>query len=158
MTQRMSAPGIRYLATWECGGEVIPLTAYDDGYGFMTIGVGHRIQPDEPELLTGPITEAHALGLLADDVKDAEDFVNRYVTVPLQQHQFDALCCWVFNIGITAARKSTLVRELNQGDYDAPVRELPRWCRSAGQVSAGLQNRRADTVELWRDADYRRDH
>jgi lysozyme len=53
----------------------------------------------------------------ADDIQWAEDAVNRYVTVPLEQHQFDALVSFVFNIGETQFRRSTLLKTLNTGDY-----------------------------------------
>jgi len=152
--KQMSRQGLEYLTDWEGG---MHLDAYDDGFGYMTIGVGHLIQPQEEHLLQG-ITHEVGLALLAEDVTDAEDCINRCVQVPLNQHQFDALCCWTFNIGVTAARQSTLIRLLNEGDYEAPERELPKWRKSRGKVVAGLENRRSDTVELWRDGDYQRDY
>jgi len=151
---KMSHQGLTYLAEWEG----LSLEPYDDGFGYLTIGVGHLVQPHEANELSEPITPARAYELLSDDVRDAEDAINRFVEVPLEQHQFDALCCWTFNIGITAMRQSTLVRELNTGDYEAPVRELPRWNKVRGQTVRGLVNRRRDTVELWSEGDYQRDH
>ena len=62
--------------------------------------------------------------------------------VPLAQHQFDALVSFVFNVGGGAFRESTLLRELNAGDYDAVPRELNRWVKAGGRTLPGLVRRR----------------
>jgi GH24 family phage-related lysozyme (muramidase) len=64
---------------------------------------------------------------LADDVKIAEDCINKYVTVPLTQNQFDALVSFVFNIGVNAFRRSTLFKILNTGDYEEAANCFDMW-------------------------------
>lgn len=104
-----------------------------------TIGIGH----------TG--AEVHE-GLVWDDAqidaafeKDSAKFesaVDKLVTVTLNQFQFDALVCLVFNIGIQAFKDSTLLRKLNAGDYSGAGNEFLRWCRNDGKKMLGLYRRR----------------
>ncbi len=51
------------------------------------------------------------------DVGFAENAVNKYVKVPLTQNQYDALVSFVYNLGEGNFRKSTLLKELNFGNY-----------------------------------------
>ncbi len=44
--------------------------------------------------------------------------VNNLVTVSLSQNQFDALIDFTFNVGIGGFGKSTLLRELNTGNFE----------------------------------------
>lgn len=95
--------------------------AYRDIAGVWTIGYGHtagfKSKTFNPQSI---ITEAEAEDLLRRDLEFAEAAVRRYVKVPIRQGQFDALVSLVFNVGIGAFRKSTVLRELNRGnDYVA---------------------------------------
>lgn len=89
-----------------------------------TIGVGH----------TGP--EVHA-GLYWDDAKVREVFshdvarfeeaVNNSVDVVLDQHQFDALVSFAFNVGIGAFKSSTMLRKINAKLFDEVPAQFDRW-------------------------------
>ena len=133
--------------------EGLRLEVYNDVAGYPTIGVGHLIRDDDPDF-SGGITREQAIELLRDDARDAEDAVNRHVEVDLNQHQFDALVSFVFNVGGGAFRKSTLVRLLNQGQYDAVPDQLRRWNKAGGRVVQGLVNRREAECRLWQDGAY----
>lgn len=98
-------------------------TPYRDAAGW-SIGFGHFIKPGESFT---SITRDQALQLLAEDVHQAANVVNTLVRVPLTQAQFDALVCFVYNIGAGAFRRSTLLRELNAGNYAAVPSEMRRW-------------------------------
>jgi lysozyme len=98
--------------------------AYLDTKGIPTIGVGHT----GPEVYMGLVwTNQQIDDAFADDIKWAEDAVNKYVVVPLEQHQFDALVSFVFNIGETQFRRSTLLRVLNTGDYEEAAKCFDMW-------------------------------
>lgn len=129
------------------------LHVYQDVAGYDTIGVGHLIVDDDPDFSNG-ITERQALELLRTDVGHAEQCVNSYCRVRLEQHQFDALVSFVFNVGGGAFRSSMLLRKLNRGDYESVPAELRRWNRSGGEVVQDLINRREAEGKLWRDANY----
>ena len=52
---------------------------------------------------------------LASDVAWAENEVNRCVTVPMTQNQFDALVSFTFNVGKTGFDQSSALRDFNNG-------------------------------------------
>lgn len=120
------------------------LKVYDDGYGFPTAGIGHLLTPDEKKKfpMGTPITKEQSLAWFAKDVADHADPVKELVTVALTQGQYDALVSLVFNIGGTNFRKSTLLRQLNLGNYSAAKAHFDDWIKSNGQVSRGLVRRR----------------
>lgn len=98
--------------------------AYLDSKGIPTIGVGHT----GPHVYIGLAwTDQQIDDALIDDLKTAENAVNTYVTVPLQQWEFDALVSLVFNIGVTAFRRSTLLKLLNQKLYDMAAEAFMMW-------------------------------
>jgi lysozyme len=70
---------------------------------------------------------------------------------------FDALVSWVWNIGGTAAKKSTLIRKLRKGDLLGAWSELPRWCHGSGGVLLpGLVRRRKKEQDHWNKFLYQR--
>lgn len=130
--------------------------AYKDQAGLLTIGYGHLVDGQPMENYTGypvAISEAAAQHLLRKDLTVAENAVNSLVTVPLTQAQFDALVSFVFNVGIGAFKNSTLLRELNQGDYTEASKQFLRWNKvtinGSKVVSAGLAKRREDESNLF---------
>ncbi len=122
--------------------------AYNDVAGFSTIGYGHRIVP--PESFPNGITEPQAAAILAKDVAEAERTVTRLVKVALTQGQFDALVDFCFNLGSGRLVKSTLLRALNAGRYDAAAEQLLLWDLAGGEVNLGLKVRREVELRLWK--------
>lgn len=120
---------------------------YDDGYGNLTIGYGHKIRSGERFM---QISEAEASQILAQDVAWAENAVTRLVRVPLTQSQFDALTSLVFNWGETNFAQSSLLTTLNAGDYAGAANRLGEHpVTSGGQYSAGLARRRQEEKALF---------
>lgn len=101
------------------------------------------------------ITEEQALERLRKDLSTAEECVNELVDVDLTQNQFDALVCFVFNVGVGAFRDSTLRRMLNHGQYDEAAKQFRRWNKqrnlTTGELEdlAGLTKRRRDEERLF---------
>ena len=133
---------------------------YLDVANYATIGIGHLLT--QSERMSGKITIAgrsiewrlgltdlQCLQLLSQDVAKREKAVRDLVTTPINQHQFDALVVFVFNIGRGAFRRSTLLRLLNQGHYDAVPDQMRRWVYADGKVVEGLRVRREATIKLW---------
>jgi lysozyme len=91
--------------------------------GYMTIGVGHKIEagekwPDE-------ITMAQADALLQSDLKRFEAVVGKLEPAP-EQREFDAMVSMAFNIGVAAfAASSTRKRWPNRG---ASADAMLIWC------------------------------
>lgn len=118
--------------------EGLSLSAYQDVAGVWTNGYGntHGVVPGTT------ITVEQAQNDLASNIEGAEFVVNRVVTVPLTQNQFDALVDFVFNLGSGNFQSSTLLRLLNQGDYHGASGQFPLWNHSGGHVVDGLTRRR----------------
>lgn len=122
--------------------EGLRLKAYPDpatGGKPYTIGYGHTkgVSPSDA------ITEDEANAFLEKDIAVAEDVISRLVRVPLTQNQFDALADFIFNLGETKFRFSTLLGKLNRSDFDGAADEFPKWKFAANKVMPGLVARRA---------------
>lgn len=134
-------------------------TLYNDAAGHATIGFGHlvhkgKINGSEPAEFKAGISRERALEILKDDAAEAATAVSRSVSVELNQAQFDALVSFVFNLGAGNLAKSTLLRKLNAGDYDAVPSELARWNKAGGRVLKGLTRRRQAEGRLFSTGQY----
>jgi lysozyme len=118
--------------------EGLRLQAYQCSAGVWTIGYGHTsgVRPGDI------IDEAQAGIFLRRDVAASENIVRRFVTVALNQHQFDALVSFVFNLGSGNFAASTLLRKLNASDYAGAAEEFSRWVHADGKPLPGLVRRR----------------
>lgn len=110
-----------------------------------TIGWGHT----RGVKLGMTISKAKAEELFKQDVKWAVDAVNENVVVTLNQKQFDALVSFVFNIGETNFKKSTLLKKLNAGNYTGAADELLKWVKQKGVTLRGLVRRRQEEREYF---------
>jgi len=112
--------------------------AYQDQVGVWTCGDGHTKG-------VGPSTtcdDALADQWIIEDTQEAANAVNRLVTTPLTQNEFDALVDFVFNLGASAFSKSTMLHYLNAGDHIRAAGQFERWDRAGGKEVAGLFRRR----------------
>ena len=114
------------------------LTAYQDSGGIWTCGYGHTAGVDA----STTCTQEQAEIWLQEDVQSAANIVNKCVSVPLTQGEFDALVDLTFNIGGGNFRHSTMLALLNQSDYNGAASQFERWDKVGGQVIAGLLRRR----------------
>lgn len=108
--------------------------------GTLTIGYGHT----GPDVKIGDVwTEKKALEVLDVDLDRFERAVRRLVKVPLEQHEFDALVSFTFNVGEGNLAMSTLLKKINAGATLAEIQaQFRRWTRSKGVVLRGLVIRR----------------
>lgn len=114
-----------------------------------TIGWGHTGPHIGPDIVW---TQEEADAVFLRDLEWVEDCVNKAVTSQITQNEYDALCSLCFNIGCGAFGKSSLLKALNGGDYDTAAKHFQDWNKQAGQVLAGLTNRRAKEAELFETA------
>jgi lysozyme len=119
--------------------ESLELKAYLCPAGVWTIGYGHTKDVQEGDTCT----EEQANEWLREDVRWAEDAVRASVKLPLRQTEFDALVSFVFNVGVTAYMRSTLLQKLRRGDLQGAAQQFGRWTRANGRVLRGLVRRRA---------------
>jgi lysozyme len=121
------------------------LIAYQDQRGLWTIGYGHTAGVHAGMT----ITKEQAETFLASDIHAAADCVNEVVRAKLTQPQFDSLVDFAFNIGITSFRRSTLLREINAGNFPEALAQFNLWDHCGGIVSSGLLRRRkAEAAEF----------
>jgi len=139
---RTSNAGLQAIA----GYEGFSPTIYQDQAGYDTIGYGHKLTSGEAVLYSNGISKEEGLALLKQDVRTAELTVNRLVDVPLSQSQFDALVSFTYNVGGGNFATSTLLQQLNSGNYAGAADQFLRWNKVTidGQsvVSDGLTSRR----------------
>ena len=147
---RTSQKGLELIKRFEG----LLLEAYLDAVGIWTIGYGHTSQAGAPRVVPGMvITEPRAEDILRNDLRKFEYDVESLVDVHLTQHQFDALVSLTFNIGPTNLAGSTLLKRLNEGDYQAARKEFAKWRKAGGVILRGLERRRAAEQDLWDRAD-----
>ena len=114
------------------------LESYKCAAGVWTIGYGSTNGVEEGM----EISQERADMLLLEDVEVFEEAVNKLVEVPLEQNQFDALVSWTFNLGSTNLQNSTLLKVLNNKDYEGVPSQIKRWNKAGGEVLQGLVRRR----------------
>lgn len=149
MTRQVTPEVVQHVKRFEgC-----KLTAYPDPGSKngepWTIGYGHTSDGFLKVEKGLRITQDVADGALENDLNEIAAAVERLVKVKLNDNQFGALVSFTFNVGVGAFSKSTLLKKLNAGNYDAVPGELARWNKNDGKVMTGLTNRRAAEAGLW---------
>jgi GH24 family phage-related lysozyme (muramidase) len=140
---RTSQEGINLIKSFEG----LQLKAYVCPAGVLTIGYGHTLDVKPGQV----ITEKQAEDLLRKDLIRFEESVEKNITVPLNQQQFDALVSFTFNCGTTALAQSTLRKRLNNKEDPNKVaqQELPKWVNGDNGPLPGLVRRREAEVKLF---------
>ena len=142
-----SNQGINHIKAEE-GYREVP---YTDAGGVLTVGYGHTGK----DVRAGVnVSKEEAEALLRADLATAETVVNKYVTVVLNQHQFDALVSFVYNVGVSNFKTSTLLRTINANRTDEISNQFMRWVFVKGKRNKGLVNRRATECRLYHGGIY----
>jgi len=149
--------GIRMKASKKC----LEMLAHHEGVrtkpyrcpaGLWTVGVGHLIGDGKslPDSWNRTFSLEEVYAILAKDVERFERGVNRYITVPLKQHEYDAIISFSFNLGLGVLQRSTLRQALNRGDKEGAIESLLKYNKAGGKVLKGLDNRRKDEAALFK--------
>lgn len=126
--------------------EGLRLKAYLCPAGVWTVGYGHTHGVSEGL----HITSAEADKLLLQDVAPIENFLHT-LRINFRQGQFDALASFIFNVGLSAFRQSTLLRKImTDASDEAITAEFLRWNKAGGKVLPGLNARRKQEAALWK--------
>ncbi len=119
-----------------------------------TIGFGHTGSVNgTPVALGMTITQAQADDLLAADLERFEAGVNTLVSRDLTSNQFSALVSFAYNVGLGALADSTLLRDVNAGDFAAAKYQFGEWISGANGPLPGLIRRRAAEAALFATPD-----
>lgn len=119
--------------------------AYRDVVGVWTIGYGFTKNVKEGDTITREEAEAR----LRNELVEYEQAVLAACTLPTNQHQFDALVSFCFNVGLGNLRKSSVIKAHNRGDFQAAARAFALWNKAGGKVWPGLTRRRAAEAALY---------
>ncbi|HEY9643946.1 MAG TPA: glycoside hydrolase family protein [Coleofasciculaceae cyanobacterium] len=144
---KISQKGVDLVKSFE-GGPY--LDAYRDPVGVWTIGYGTT----DGVKAGMRITKAQAEQYLQEDLTQFEKAVKDNVRVPLNTDQFSALVSFTYNVGEGALASSTLLRLLNQGDYQGAADQFLRWNKGGGQELPGLTRRRNAERAMFLGQDY----
>ncbi|MCA6114237.1 lysozyme [Bradyrhizobium sp. WSM 1738] len=117
--------------------------------GVLTLGWGHTNAQGRKFDASARWSQRQCDIAHEEDMEESADVVRRRVKVQLNQHQFDALTCFVHNVGETNFAKSTLLRKLNRGDFDGAAAEFGKWVNGGGRKLSGLVRRRASEALLF---------
>lgn len=144
-----TASGAAYALIREHEG--LRLDCYLCPAGVPTIGYGHT---GSGVAMGNRIDLAKAEQLLIGDIHEAEESIRKLVKVPLNQNQFNALVSFVFNLGETALKSSTMLRYINAGNYRSAAGEFAKWVYAKDKTGKpvklpGLVKRRAQEAELF---------
>lgn len=108
---------------------------YVDPVGIVTACYGHT----GPELKLGQkFNDIECLNMLAKDLGKEEQYVDKYIKVPLNIYQKAALISWTHNFGPTKLRDSTMAKDFNKGDYIGGCNELTKWVYAGKKKMRGL--------------------
>lgn len=117
--------------------------------GVPTIGYGHT---ERVSLADSPISREAAAALLEQDLAVFAAGVQRLLTRPVSQSQFDALVSFAYNVGLGNLQRSTLLRKLNAGDDAGAGKEFAKCTKAKGIELPGLVRRRAAERALFEEA------
>lgn len=130
--------------------EGVELETYLDDRGIPTIGLGHTSAAGLPKVVEGMrITQEQAETIFRQDAQRFRHECAGAVTVPLHQHEFDALASFLFNLGSTQFKSSTALKRLNAGDYAGCAEAMGWWNKPSSIIS-----RRKAEIEQFRTGRY----
>ncbi|MGZ3753586.1 MAG: lysozyme [Mucilaginibacter sp.] len=111
------------------GFEGLELHAYLDKAGVWTIGYGCTYYPGGKRVQAGDKleNEQQASDMLMNVLSPFQGAVNSLVKVALTQNQYNAILSFTYNEGIGALTESTLLRDLNAGNYQGAADQFPLW-------------------------------
>ena len=70
------------------------------------------------------VTPEEASDLLRSDLAPLEQALRVLITVPLKQCQYDALCDYIFTVGIARFKKGKVLKALNKGNFTLAATEI----------------------------------
>jgi lysozyme len=89
------------------------LKAYKCPAGVWTIGYGDTTLNGNSVKQGDVITQSQAETMLTETLKGYEIGITKSLKKTINQNQFDALVVFSYNVGINAAKKSTLLKKVN---------------------------------------------
>lgn len=99
------------------------LKSYIDFAGIPTIAYGHTKGVIPNMTITPELAEA----FLLQDLERCYECIDNHVMVKLNQNEVDALTIFIYNIGETNFKNSTLLKCLNKNDRPEAAKQFLKW-------------------------------
>lgn len=116
---------------------------YYDANGALTVGIGHKVLPEDNIKPGDTISEEREDALFDSDIqKNAAWLEDDLDGIDVNNNQFCALLSLEYNIGEGRFEDSTLLEDLANGDFDKAAQQFPLWRMAGGKVQPGLVRRR----------------
>lgn len=125
--------------------EGLRLESYKCPAGIWTIGYGHT-KGVKPNVV---IDKSRADDLLIEDIGPIERELNK-LGINFRQEQFDALVSWIFNLGLSNFRHSTMLIRISTNANDEEITDqMVKWVNAAGKPLVGLKKRRIAEANMF---------
>jgi lysozyme len=119
--------------------------AYLDSVGVWTVGTGHTSAAGPPKVTEGlVITKAEAMDIFTRDLAKYEAAVNKAITEPMTQNQFDAMVSLCYNVGPTGFAHSSIVSKFNAGDIEGAADAFLLYKRAGNKPNILLARRKRE--------------
>ena len=137
-TALVLAAATPFVAKWEG----LSLVAYRDIVGVPTVCYGETKGVSMGDRYTKKQCEDMLKASLSSYYKQLEPYMtNKDIPVGVQASLLEL----AYNVGVSAAGNSTMMKLANAGRYESACRELDKWVKAGGGKVQGLVNRRADS-------------
>lgn len=134
---------VNLIKKWES----LRLVAYPDpgsGGEPWTIGWGHTHDVYQGQ----QVTEQDAEIFFAEDLTEVVEQLEE-LNLSLTENQLNALASFVFNVGISKFKNSTMLKLISQGKIEDAANEFDRWIHANGKKLNGLIKRRFEEKQLF---------
>jgi len=131
--------------------EGIKTKPYRDCVDLWTVGIGTLIGDGKslPDSWNREFTIEECHALLRKELTHIERGILKYINVQLTQNQFDALCSFVYNLGLGCLQRSTIRSKLNRGNALGALKSWAKYNKAGGKVWRGLDLRRQAEIALF---------
>lgn len=148
ITMNISENGLKFIKE----NEGFVSCPYLDQVKKATIGIGSTFYENgSPVQLSDPcITPERAMELVHSYLKPVIEEIPKLIDKPLTQNQFDAICDFIYNIGMGGFKSSTLLKKIKVNPNDSMIaNEFEKWVKGGGKIIGALVSRRKREVALY---------
>jgi lysozyme len=139
---KTSQAGKDFIKSWE----KLRLEPYKDAVGIWTAGYGFT-GPEVKQGVTWTLKQAE--DALQGRIDAIDGILNKVIIPRVTQGQWDAIVSLAYNVGQAALRGSTLIRLVNQRQFNKAADEFLKWNHAGGKVLPGLTKRRQAERDLF---------
>ncbi len=144
-------------AKFICGFEGFQSKAYQDSGGIWTIGFGSTHYKNGATVAPNdkPLARQEGIALLQDHIgKEVAPGLYRLLG-DMKQYEFDALCSFIYNVGMGNFLKSGLLQGIRNKSHAEDIKaEFYKWNKAGDKVVEGLVRRRAAEAALYLTGNY----